>query len=168
MSAPIDAARRCTTLLGQEVPRRLSGASPRLVALADKILEPLERSLILRAGPAVSAVETHIEVRRGREPIEQSSRAGLGGIPLAAAIALHPGVERFVVELDDLEQFDVVAVATRKPASDHRVVIRAFPRLVPIDAMLEGVVYQRDEAQALAVPGVEGNLVDVRQHLLDV
>ena len=40
----------------------------RLVALADKILEPLERSLILRAGPAVSAVETHIEVRRGRGP----------------------------------------------------------------------------------------------------
>ena len=68
---------------------------------------------------------------------------------VAAAAHLAPEAVGAVVELDRGEQALVVDVALGEAAGSHRVVV--LPRLRPpvLDAVLEGVVHQREEAQLL-------------------
>ena len=83
-------------------------------------------------------------------------------------LALDPGVERLVVQLDHLQQFRVTAVPVGEASRDHSVMVLTDARSAAIDTVFERVVCECDESESLAVIWTVGDCVDIPQHVLDV
>src|SRR5262249_57790300 len=102
------------------------------------------------------------------EAVDQAPGSRLGAFPPPTPGAPDPGVECLVVQLDHLEELGVVRVSLGEPPRDHRVMVLALSGPASVDAVLERVVDEGDEAQALAVLGADRHPVDVGENLGDV
>src|SRR5262249_32620842 len=111
--------------------------------------EPDEWSLELRPRLVVGLVEAQVEVTRLAEALDHAPGSRLGGFPPPTPGAPDPGVERLVVQLDHLEELGVIRVSLGEPPRDHRVMVLALSGPASVDAILERVVDEGDEAQPL-------------------
>src|SRR5215207_5018758 len=137
-------------------------------SIRDDALEPAPVVVGLVAGLVVGAVEAQEEVEIVPERVDESARPAGGRLPVSGAVSAPPQRVRDVVVLDDEQEPVVAAVALGEPARDGRVVVRPVLRAAPVDAGLEAVVHERDQAQPLALLRRVGDAVDVVEHLVDV
>ncbi|MDQ3677774.1 MAG: hypothetical protein M3401_13410 [Actinomycetota bacterium] len=133
-----------------------------------ELLEPFQRLAVFRARAVISPVEAQVQRSRRPEAVQQTLGASFGRVPSPAAMPLHPSVVGLIVELDELEQFNVIGIALSEAARDRGVMVVAHTRPTSIDPMLERVVDERDEPQAAAIPIVKRDVVDVGKDLLDM